>query len=111
MDHEVKPAETDPYWKLRPAPASPENELCHCTDAPAITLRTVLSPNPIGCLRCNREVLPERIGFSADVAENIASWRSVAESLWLLWLDSGEYEQWAKDKLENPNSQVQRAGT
>jgi Zn-ribbon-containing, possibly nucleic-acid-binding protein (DUF2310) len=106
----VEPEGADPYWKLRPPAATPEDELCKCTDRPPIVLQDHLSSNPIACIRCNGEVPPERIGFSANVADQIAHWKNVYGALMALWLDSGDYESWACAQLEDPNGQVNVCG-
>jgi hypothetical protein len=53
-------------------------------------LRDSLGDSLLYGVACNGEVAPKRIGFDARLAEDIASWRSVHRSLYLLWLDSGE---------------------
>jgi hypothetical protein len=73
-------------------------------------LRDGLSHNPLFCVACNGEVPPERLGFDARFAEEIASWLSVADSLYRLWLDSGEYEAWAAARLSDRHGQVNRTG-
>ena len=100
----------DPYRRLRDAPPTPANEYCRCDGLPAIALRSVLGPNPIGCSTCNGKVAPETIGFPLDLAEKIACWNDVSASLELLWLDSREYEAWAKAQLNDPQSPVNRRG-
>ena len=102
--------ELDPYWKLRPKSATPDEELCDCVDRPPIVLQCHFSSNPIVCLRCNGEVRPERIGFSAGLAERIAFWKNVHDALYTLWLDSSDYESWAIAQLEDPNGQVNVEG-
>ncbi len=102
--------ELDPYWKLRPASATPEAELCTCTDRPPIVLQGHLSANPIVCLRCNGEVSPEQIGLSAELAEYVASWKDLHDALLTLWLDSSDYESWARAQLEDPNGRVNARG-
>lgn len=98
--------EGEPYWKLRPPSATPGDELCTCADRPPIVLQSHLSPNPVACLRCNGEVPPERVGFSGELAERVASWRNLHDALFALWLDSAEYESWACARLEDPNGRV-----
>lgn len=100
----------DPYWKLRPAGPTPDDELCRCASIGAILLRDSLSENPLYCLSCNGEVAPERIGFDAQLAEDIARWRDVHHALETLWLDSGEYEQWAALRLADVNGAVNVKG-
>ena len=100
----------DPYWKLRVESGTPPDELCRCGEATPIALQEHLSPVPIACLRCNGEIPPERIGFTEQLAEEIAFWRNLHRALMTLWLDSGEYEAWARDQLENPFGQVNVSG-
>lgn len=100
----------DPYWKLRPLGPTPDEEICHCSSIGSIMLRDSLSPNPLYCVHCNGEVAPERIGFSETIAEQIAFWRGLFRSLYVLWLDSGEYEQWALQQLTNPRGTVNVRG-
>jgi hypothetical protein len=104
-------AETnDPYWRLRPPPSIPDDELCFCTESPPIILQAHLSANPLSCIACNLEVPPERIGFSEALSERIALWQSFHDCFYRLWLDSGEFESWAKAELEDPASAVNKRG-
>ena len=100
----------DPYWKLRHESETPSDEVCTCGEVTPIALQEHLSPVPLARLRCNGEVPPERIGFTAPLAERIASWRNVSRALTTLWLDSGAYEAWAREQLENPRGQVNVSG-
>lgn len=100
----------DPYWKLRPESRTPDDELCSCANSPAIMLQPRLRSNPLSCIACNLEVPPQRVGFSEALAERLAFWRSFHESFYYLWLDSGEFEDWAKAQLEDPESPVNRRG-
>lgn len=100
----------DPYWKLRPLPPTPDEEICHCAECRCVMLRDALTENPLQCVKCNGEVAPERIGFGERLAEEIANWRSISRSLFLLWLDSNEYEEWAAAKLLDPRSSVNVRG-
>ncbi len=102
--------EFDPYWKLRPASPTPDDELCACADSPPIMLQAHLSANPISCIACNLEVPPERVGFSEDIAEELAFWQRFHDCFYFLWLDSGEFEPWAKAQLGNPTSAVNKRG-
>jgi hypothetical protein len=102
--------DTDPYWRLRPASATSEDEVCRCPRGGGIMLRDGLTDNPLLCVACNGEVPPERVGFGAKLAEEIASWLSVYDSLYRLWLDSAEYEAWASARLSDPRGQVNVQG-
>jgi hypothetical protein len=110
MPQESKAPLLDPYWKLRPAPPTPDEEICHCAPCKQLMLRDSLGDNPLYCVACNGEVAPERIGFDDRLAEDIARWRSVHGALFLLWLDSGEYETWAVERLRDPNGSVNVEG-
>jgi len=69
-----------------------------------------LSSNPLSCLACNLEVPPERIGFSEAFAEKLAFWQSFHDCFYLLWLESGEFESWAKAQLSDPGSPANKRG-
>jgi hypothetical protein len=101
---------SDPYEQLRPQRATPPDEMCKCTGQPPVMLRSVLSPNPLACFACNLEVAPERLALPQKLAETVASWASFHDCFYLLWLDSGEFEEWAKVQLESPMSPVNRRG-
>jgi hypothetical protein len=100
----------DKYWKLKPSPPPAEDELCSCVGDPAIALQPHLSSNPLACIRCNLEVSPERIGFAEALAEEIRFWQDFHDCFYHLWLDSGEFESWARAQLENPASPVNTRG-
>jgi len=100
----------DPYFKLRPGIPTPDDELCKCEEVSELYLAYKLGNNPVHCLRCNGEVLPEKLAFEERLAEAIASWNSVYGSLYQLWLDSGEYEEWARDRLLDPKGEVNSRG-
>jgi hypothetical protein len=87
----VADEKADLYWRLRPAGPTPDDEICHCPAGTAVMLRDGLSDNPLFCVACNGEVPPERLGFDERFAEEIANWLSTHDSLYRLWLDSGEY--------------------
>ena len=95
------------YDKLRPWT---EIESCECAEVSKLFLLDMLTDNPIHCAFCRREVDPERLNLSVEETEAVARWFSVASALYKLWLDSGEYEDYAKSKLVDPDSQVNRHG-
>jgi hypothetical protein len=100
----------DQYWKLRPLPPTPENEICVCTSDNPILLQPHLSSNPLSCARCNLEVPPERIGFDEAVASELAYWQRLHDCFYFLWLDSGDFEQWAMMHLQDPSSTINTRG-
>jgi len=100
----------DPYWKLRPIPPTPADELCDCQGEPPLILRDSLGDNPLACADCNLEVPPERIGFSEELAEELAVWQSFHRCFYQLWLDSGKFASWASAELSHPDSEVNVRG-
>jgi hypothetical protein len=103
-------SESDPYWRLRPPGATPVEDVCHCANLIAVILLNGLTYNPLCCIACKGEIPPERIGFDESLAEVIAFWLSVYDSLYRLWLDSGEYETWAAERLSDPSGSINREG-
>ncbi|MCC6488534.1 MAG: hypothetical protein IT364_13640 [Candidatus Hydrogenedentes bacterium] len=104
------PEASDPYWRLRPQPATPSDDICSCASLTPLLLQPHLSPNPLSCARCNLEVPPERIGFDEGLANALAYWLKLYDSLYFLWLDSGEFEEWAATHFRNPSSVVNSRG-
>ncbi|MBL4770423.1 MAG: hypothetical protein JKY61_04645 [Planctomycetes bacterium] len=104
------PESKDPYAKLRAPSPTPLEDLCKCTDSPPIILVAHLSSCPLACMRCIREVSPEAIGFPAPLADELASWQKFHDCFYLLWLDSGEFKEWARDQLLALTSPVNRRG-
>jgi len=70
----------------------------------------LLTDNPLHCGFCRREVDPERLQLSAEETEQIAHWFSAVSALYRLWLDSGEYEAYAKGRLLDPKGQINVKG-
>jgi len=101
---------SDPYLKLRPLPPTHEDEICACTSVTPVLLQPHLSSNPLSCARCNLEVPPDRIGFDGALADELAYWRQFHDCFYFLWLDSGEFEVWAKTHLSDPSSVVNSLG-
>ncbi len=95
------------YDKLRPFT---ELESCECEAVSGLLLVDQLTDNPIHCAVCRREVDPERIALTADESESIARWFSASSALYRLWLHSGEYENYAKERLLDPNGQINKVG-
>jgi len=103
--------DADCYWKLRPPGGTPPEEPCRCAERPPLVLQYHLSPNPLACVRCNAEVSPEQIGFSEEIAELLATWRELAAALFAMEHEAEEeYEQWARQRLVDPNSRMNQLG-
>jgi predicted nucleic acid-binding Zn ribbon protein len=105
--------ETDPYERFVPPLPTAAEELCSCpSDTPLklMSMRQVGGYNPIHCLDCNLEVPPERLGVTAELAEEIADWDEEHGALLTLELASGDYEDWAREQLLDPASPTNTAG-
>jgi hypothetical protein len=70
----------DPYRLLRyrEPGETPEDEVCRCADRPPLMLLAALDPNPVRCLMCNGEVLPERLELTSSLAAAIANWSGLS---------------------------------
>ena len=97
----------DVYQKLRPWN---EIEACQCPSIEGLLLVDLLTDNTLHCSACKREVDPERVQLTAGETEAVARWFSAVAALRRLWLDSGEYEEYAKARLMDPAGQVNRDG-
>jgi hypothetical protein len=100
----------DRYFKLTPPPQTPEVEICRCEGNRPIKLMASLSYNPLHCIDCNLEVAPESLALSVPLVEATAHWRDLYNAIDWLWLDSGEYEMWAKEQLVDIASPVNQRG-
>lgn len=94
----------DPWWRLRPPPPTPADELCACAGTPDLVLQPHLTANPVVCAACHLEVPPERLAPSEALAEQIAGWNHYYEAVYRLWLDSAELEAWAAAQLSDATS-------
>ncbi len=97
----------DKYAKLRPCS---DQETCECKEISGIFLLDILSENPLYCSDCRKEIEPARLDLDAELIDKIANWLSAFDALYKLWLDSGEYEVWAKEKLLDKKGQVNQDG-
>lgn len=95
------------YQRLRP---QTDIESCACPSVDSLLLVDLLTDNPIHCGFCRKEVDPERLQLEVAEVHEIAHWFSAASALYRLWLDSGEYEQYAKARLIDPNGQINVVG-
>jgi predicted nucleic acid-binding Zn ribbon protein len=102
--------ETDPYWKLKPAGPTPADEICSCSQPYPLILCHALSNNPLRCAQCNLEVPPERLQLDLALVDELASWREFYGCFYKLWLDSGEFESWARAQLGDPSSPANQRG-
>lgn len=97
----------DVYQKLRPWTYI---ERCECASVESLLLVDILSDNPIHCGFCRKEIDPERLQLSVTEVEDIADWFQPANALYRLWLSSGEYEQYARERLLDQQGQINVAG-
>ena len=97
-------SEYDVYCKLKPAAPTPQEELCSCQSQLPFVLCYAFNENPIRCMACDLEVLPENLPFTPSLITEIASWRGFYRCFFDLWLDSDEFEEWAYQQLSDPQS-------
>src|SRR5262245_42837423 len=95
------------YKRLRPRT---EIERCECAAVTGLILVNLLTDNPLHCESCRKEVDPERVQLTAEETEQVAAWFSTASALYRLWLDSGEYEAYAKARLLAHNGEMNQDG-
>lgn len=97
----------DVYTRLRPYT---DDEPCDCASIGTILLVHILTDNPIRCFQCKGYVDPARLSLNEKQVEAVATWDGVFGSLYRLWLDSAEYEDWAKAKLLCRDGRVNHLG-
>src|SRR5262245_6399352 len=97
----------DAYQLLRPWTAI---EACDGASVTSVLLVDLLTDDPFTYRSCLSEVDPERLQLAAVETEQIAHWFAAASALYRLWLDSGEYEAYAKARLVDPRGQVNVKG-
>src|SRR5207302_10574742 len=97
---------------LRPPLPTAADDLCSCPSGTPVKLMSAggIGFNPVHCLNCNLEVAPERLGLSAEVAWDVASWLLTYGAIDALELESGPYESWARSVLLDPSSSANVAG-
>jgi predicted nucleic acid-binding Zn ribbon protein len=66
--------------------------------------------NPLHCLDCNLERDPAGLDLDERLIEDIAHWRNLYDAIDQLWLDSGDYEEWAEREMADLDSSVNREG-
>jgi hypothetical protein len=103
-------SQNDPYFRLKPLPPTPIEEICHCKKSYPIFLCYAISENPLRCANCNCEIQPERLQLSSPIVDEIATWRRFYSCFYHLWLDSGEFEEWARLQLSDPHSPANERG-
>src|SRR3954471_21364918 len=94
--------------ELKDAP--PADEVCRCTSSTALHLRYEFSEFPLFCADCTGQIFPSALHLTEDLAEQILSWRTVYTARYDLWLDSSDYEMFARSALLDPAGDVNRRG-
>ena len=97
----------NPFDLLRPDTIQ---EQCECDSLEQVVMVNLLTDNPLHCIKCRKEITPERLPLTSDDLREISGWNSIANALYKLWLDSTEYETYAKEKLLDPNGRVNKRG-
>ena len=76
--------------KLHPPLETPEDEICKCDGNKPIKLMCALTYNPLHCVDCNLEIVPESLPLDDAIIDSIAHWRGIFDAIYRLWLASGE---------------------
>jgi len=87
-----------------------ETEVCQCAEVRGLVLACLCSPNPLHCVACRGEIGGEALGLAGREIEELRRCFAVNGALFELWLESGEYADFAKTSLLNPEGQVNRDG-
>ncbi len=98
------------YDKLRPPSQTPADEICLCEGSTPLKLMYALSYNPLHCMVCNLEVAPDSLALDARLIDAIVGWRNMFGAIYHLWLDSGHYEEWARQQLTDIKNPVNERG-
>lgn len=85
-------------------------ESCLCDSRIPIRLMATPSRNAISCMKCNLVVDNTGLHLSTTDRKSLVKWRKTYWNIYSLWLDSGEYEDWAAEKLQSFQGQVNSEG-
>jgi hypothetical protein len=85
-------------------------ERCVCPQRTRLVLVDALTDNPIHCFECRKEVDAQLLELDEHTVDQLASWFHSFKALYALWLNSGEYEAYAKVCLLDANGQVNLEG-
>jgi len=76
-----------------------QDNICRCsTDEPAL-LHGALPVSPLNCMQCKRSILLNDAIISNELGDAIFKWAKTYNSLFILWSDTTEYREWAKQQL------------
>ena len=81
------------------------NEYCICEKMYDQKLMYSFDDNEFCCMNCN---LPKKGKINSD--QEIVNWKFEYDLIYRIWLNSGSYENWAKNELENINSKINQIG-
>jgi len=77
---------------------------------PPIVLQSTLTNNPIACADCNLEVNLSQLNLSNELTDEIRVWQNKFDSLFKIWLDSGDQEKQVLEQLSRSDSEVNKIG-
>ena len=83
---------------------------CACGTERAIILSVSLSRDELPCGRCGAGIPVEGLKGPRDVIHLLRRWVDQAYAIEMLWLSSGEYEDWAKGEIDSAKSKVNQMG-
>jgi hypothetical protein len=90
--------------------SAPVDEVCRCPAQTTMHLRYEFTELPLFCVECTGQILPSTLHLTEDLAQEILEWRTVYAALYELWLDSSDYEAFARSALFDPAGNINRRG-
>ncbi len=76
-----------------------QDNICRCSrDEPAL-LHGSLPVSPLYCMQCKKPILLNDAIITNELEHATIKWAKTYNSLFILWSDTIEYREWAKQKL------------
>ena len=76
-----------------------QSNICHCsTDEPAI-LNGALPVSPLNCMQCKSPIPLNDVIIPNELQHALSKWAKSYNSLFILWSETIEYREWAKQRL------------
>jgi hypothetical protein len=83
---------------------------CRCAGTSPLRLMWALDPDVVWCIRCNAPVKRATHFFRPAAKNSLGRWKAEFESIYRLWLESGDYESWARRQLTSLAAPINRTG-
>ena len=76
-----------------------QDNICRCSRNEPALLRGSLPISPLNCMQCRKPILLSDAIISKELEQATFKWAKTYNSLFILWSDTMEYQEWAKQKL------------